>query len=119
MLGTELPKGTKAVPTTGEPDRLPAPEPGTNPEREPGNTPEVPEAERPPERKEGSVSDPDRPTPHLSGWEFCHGSTRSPEPPRRSSRQFRFVLLECCLGFPRCLVRNIGTGERPVVLQGG
>jgi hypothetical protein len=38
-----------------QPDR----EPGVNQEREPGNTPDVPEAERPPERKEGVVSDPD------------------------------------------------------------
>lgn len=37
----------------------PDPEPGISPEQEPGNTPETPEAERPPRRKEGVVSDPD------------------------------------------------------------
>jgi hypothetical protein len=37
----------------------PGREPGVNPEQEPGNTPETPEAERPPDRKEGVVSDPD------------------------------------------------------------
>jgi hypothetical protein len=34
-------------------------EPGVRPEREPGNSPAIPEAERPPGREEGVVSDPD------------------------------------------------------------
>jgi hypothetical protein len=42
----------------GEPDRLER-EPGVSPEREPGVVPEVPEAERPPRREEGVVTDPD------------------------------------------------------------
>lgn len=43
---------------------LPQREPGTSPEREPGNTCETPDAERPPHRREeGTVSDPDFPTP--------------------------------------------------------
>ena len=42
----------------GEPVR-PGREPGVSPEREPDNKPEVPEAEHPPQREEGVVSDPD------------------------------------------------------------
>ncbi len=34
-------------------------EPGVSPEREPGAVPEVPDAERPPRREEGIVTDPD------------------------------------------------------------
>jgi hypothetical protein len=37
-----------------QPDR----EPGINPEPEPGNMPETPQAERPPQRQEGAVSEP-------------------------------------------------------------
>ena len=36
--------------------------PGTPPEREPGITWVTPEAERPPQRKEDTVSDPDSPS---------------------------------------------------------
>ena len=46
--------------------RLPEREPGTTPEREPGNTAGTPEADRPPPREEGIVSDPDSP-PSLPG----------------------------------------------------
>jgi CBS domain-containing protein len=38
---------------------LPEPEPGNQPEREPGNAMARPDAEKPPERREGIVSDPD------------------------------------------------------------
>jgi hypothetical protein len=39
---------------------LPDPQPST-PEQEPGNTWDTPDAERPPRRQEGTVSDPDFP----------------------------------------------------------
>jgi hypothetical protein len=38
----------------------PQPEPGNAPQGEPGNAWPWPEAERPPRREEGTVSDPDR-----------------------------------------------------------
>ena len=41
-----------------EPTR-PRPEPGNAPEGEPGNRWATPEAERPPKRREGMMSDPD------------------------------------------------------------
>ena len=44
--------------TDREPVR-PEVEPGNAPAKEPGNHPEAPEAERPPGRREGVVSDPD------------------------------------------------------------
>lgn len=42
---------------------LPEREPGTMPKGEPGNTWATPEEDRPPQREEGTVSDPDFPLP--------------------------------------------------------
>lgn len=75
------------APSAADPDPTPEPvrpqrEPGNAPEGEPGNEWVTPDAERPPQRGEGTVSDPDRLTtePLIRGEENLprrHGGTVS------------------------------------------
>lgn len=67
------------APSAADPD--PTPEP-VRPQREPGNAWVTPDAERPPQQREGTVSDPDRLTtePLIRGEENLprrHGGTVS------------------------------------------